>query len=99
MTCVMLGVTGRATRLGSQVFPSSHSAHRQSLLERAETWYVPRPHQQLAQRPGFYRESASAALGELRTAGIISVGAKTNSNHKPYAIGPRRPRVTAGRRY
>ena len=33
-------------------------------------------HQELAERLGVYRESATAALGELRTAGIISLGRK-----------------------
>jgi len=45
------------------------------LLERAEGDSVRGvSHQELAERLGVYRESATAALGELRKAGIISVG-------------------------
>src|SRR5262249_16442624 len=45
------------------------------LLERAEGDSVRGvSHQELAARLGVYRESATAALGELRKAGIISVG-------------------------
>jgi CRP/FNR family transcriptional regulator, cyclic AMP receptor protein len=47
------------------------------LLERAEGDIVcGLTHRDLAQYLGVYRESATAALGELRTAGIVSVGRK-----------------------
>jgi CRP-like cAMP-binding protein len=47
------------------------------LLERAESGTVRGlTHRELAQYLGVYRESATAALGELRAAGIISIGRK-----------------------
>jgi len=45
------------------------------LLERAEGEVVRGvSHQELAERLGVYRESATAALGQLRNAGIVTVG-------------------------
>ena len=47
------------------------------LLERAEGDFVRGvSHRELAERLGVYRESATAALGELRNAGIVAVGRK-----------------------
>ena len=47
------------------------------LLERAESGAVRGvSHRDLAERLGVYRESTTAALGELRKAGIVSVGRK-----------------------
>jgi CRP-like cAMP-binding protein len=47
------------------------------LLERAEGDIMSGlTHRELAQYLNVYRESATAALGELRTAGIISIGRK-----------------------
>jgi len=47
------------------------------LLERAETGVVSGvSHQDLADRLGVYRESATAALGELRKAGIVKLARK-----------------------